>query len=184
MKIALVGWGSLIWNHGVLQTSGEWMNNGPLLPIEFARIASDGRMTLVIYPPAPTVPTLWIRAGSHDLDQVIENLGERERTTANNVGFLCRATGRRRARFPRLIKTFQRWSFQNSLDAVVWTDLESTFERETGVPFTHQSAINYLSELRGAKRDSAEEYIRSAPPQTDTPLRRRIERELGWVAVD
>ena len=50
MKIAILGWGSLLWQPKDLQFDKEigWSANGPFLPIEFARISKDGRLTLVI----------------------------------------------------------------------------------------------------------------------------------------
>ena len=50
MKIAILGWGSLLWQPKDLQFDKEigWSKNGPMLPIEFARISKDGRLTLVI----------------------------------------------------------------------------------------------------------------------------------------
>lgn len=48
MRIAYLGWGSLVWNPKTLPIVGTWENGGPVLPIEFSRISSDGRLTLVI----------------------------------------------------------------------------------------------------------------------------------------
>ena len=48
MKIAVLGWGSLIWNKGNLRLTTNWTDGGPILPIEFSRISDDGRLTLVI----------------------------------------------------------------------------------------------------------------------------------------
>ena len=46
MKIAVLGWGSLIWDPKELDANNEWNNDGPFLPIEFARISNNGRLTL------------------------------------------------------------------------------------------------------------------------------------------
>ena len=36
-NIAILGWGSLIWDPRDLQFDGQWRENGPLFPIEFSR---------------------------------------------------------------------------------------------------------------------------------------------------
>ncbi|HOW68396.1 MAG TPA: hypothetical protein P5055_13320 [Candidatus Paceibacterota bacterium] len=48
MSIAILGWGSLIWNPRDLPITGDWQGDGPVLPIEFTRISDNGRLTLVI----------------------------------------------------------------------------------------------------------------------------------------
>jgi hypothetical protein len=52
MKIAILGWGSLVWDPASLKEhlegDGEFIQGGPKLPIEFSRISKDGRLTLVI----------------------------------------------------------------------------------------------------------------------------------------
>jgi hypothetical protein len=48
--IAVIGWGSLIWCPGILRTKSRWHSDGPALPIEFARISGDNRLSLVIHP--------------------------------------------------------------------------------------------------------------------------------------
>jgi hypothetical protein len=61
MQIAIVGWGSLIWCPGSLQIKSGWHRDGPPLPVEFARISGDGRLTLVIHPGSKEQQTLWLR---------------------------------------------------------------------------------------------------------------------------
>jgi hypothetical protein len=45
MRIAILAWGSLIWNPRYLPLASEWVLGGPVLPIEFARVSADGRLT-------------------------------------------------------------------------------------------------------------------------------------------
>ena len=48
MKIAVLTWGSLVWERRELQAASDFVADGPLLPIEFCRISRDGRLTLVL----------------------------------------------------------------------------------------------------------------------------------------
>jgi len=52
MTIAILGWGSLLWdkNHDFDNQHESWKFDGPLLPLEFSRISKsrDNALTLVI----------------------------------------------------------------------------------------------------------------------------------------
>ena len=75
MKIAILGWGSLIWLPKDLKfdTNSGWKENGPVLPIEFARISKDGRLTLVITPNGTEVPTLYAVSSFDSLNLAVLN---------------------------------------------------------------------------------------------------------------
>jgi len=78
-KIAVLGWGSLVWDPRDLQAAAKFAPNGPLLPIEFCRISGDGRLTLVIDETFGAVcTTCSARSAIEDLDAAIENLRVRE----------------------------------------------------------------------------------------------------------
>jgi len=47
-KIAVIAWGSLVWDKRSLRIADKFECTGPRLPIEFCRISGDGRLTLVI----------------------------------------------------------------------------------------------------------------------------------------
>jgi hypothetical protein len=54
---------------------------------------------------------------------------------------------------------------------------------QNGLPsdaFSIDGAIAYLRALREPARSRAEEYLRKAPPQIQTPVRERARQELGW----
>lgn len=66
MIIAILAWGSLLWDPRNLETTGEWFYGYPLLPIEFARISSGNRLTLVIKPNFDLVTTLYAVSSKDD----------------------------------------------------------------------------------------------------------------------
>ena len=90
MKIVFLGWGSLIWDPRNLRIrkEKEWYSDGPFLPIEFARISKDKRLTLVLSPNVDRVQVLWAYTDINELEEAIENLRQREGTTKNRIGFV------------------------------------------------------------------------------------------------
>ncbi len=48
--IAVIAWGSLIWNPADLELASRWHKDGPVLPIEFARMSKNGAASLVVTP--------------------------------------------------------------------------------------------------------------------------------------
>ena len=94
MKTAVLAWGSLLWDPRDLQTAAEFAANGPLLPIEFCRIAADGRLTLAIDETFGSVCKTYSAPCALDaLDAAIENL----RAQGRNAEHASR--GLRRNRF-------------------------------------------------------------------------------------
>lgn len=178
-RVAVLGWGSLLSRPGALRVSGRWQTDGPRLPIEFARISSRERLTLVIVPRRRLIRTYWALSACRSVASAIQNLAVREKTSTANIGFLDR-DNQHRASFAQYLPRLGRWLCLHELDAVIWTDLTSNFETKTGKAFSHAAALEHLRHLTGQERQAAMEYIRTAPRQTDTPLRRRIRRELGW----
>src|SRR5665213_2395551 len=86
MAIVCLGWGSLIWDPQGFRTLGEWENDGPSLPLEFARQSGGGRMTLVITDGKHMVPVLWARLDVPNIDQAVQALADREGTSTANIG--------------------------------------------------------------------------------------------------
>ena len=94
MKIAILGWGSLIWDKGELPVKGEWRQGGPSLPIEFSRVSSDCRLTLVIdHKNGEPVTTWFAQSNRNDLDDAICDLREREGTICKRIGYLDLISG-------------------------------------------------------------------------------------------
>ena len=75
MRISVLAWGSIVWDRRNLAIIADFEPTGPCLPIEFCRVSSDGRLTLVIDESfgAPCV-TYSALSVFDDLDTAIENL--------------------------------------------------------------------------------------------------------------
>jgi hypothetical protein len=181
MKIAILGWGSLIWDSGDLHLASNWLEGGPILPIEFSRISDDGRLTLVIDEQhGVNVPACYAHSSLNDLDKAIADLQQRERTPRpDRIGFIDiagdRASERARTKHPTSCERVQSWAASHKgFDAVVWTAIEPRFREKTGLPFSVGAAVDYLGGLREPRRTLALAYMRKAPPNVLTPVRQKV----------
>jgi hypothetical protein len=82
--------GSLIWCPGNLRIKTRWSSDGPTLPIEFARISSDGRLTLIVHPGSEDQATYWALSSLETLEEARRNLKEREQSKTEDIHFVCR----------------------------------------------------------------------------------------------
>lgn len=189
MIIAILAWGSLIWEkHRSLDFVKEkgWTRGGPALPLEFARVSKktrQGALTLVIYPhtQGEVVPTRFAESTHEQLEEAIRNLAKVEGTNEGNIGFIDSRSGQSRCQaFPDAASTILEWAMQHQFDAVIWTDLCSNFEQEVNMAFTVDNAQNYLHSLQGEGAAQARKYIKNAPDEVDTPLRKRM-RTDRWL---
>lgn len=178
-RFAVLGWGSLIWSPRDLQRAAEWSFGGPHLPVEFTRIADDGRLTLVIDVEHGARCGTWFCPSPLPLTAAIENLAVREGCDVPQIGAVTAGPGASGALDHPLQQRIAEWCRRTGFSGAVWTGLPSTFETRTGIPFSVDAAMTYLGGLRGPTRERAFEYIRRAPTSTDTPLRRAFENRWG-----
>ena len=178
--IACIGWGSLIWRPDGLPLGGPWEEDGPKLPVEFARQSSDGRVTLVIVETSQPIETLWAPMETTDLDVAREQLKDREGTVISRIAVqtLDGPIGPSQAH-----QIVHDWLRVRQLDAAIWTALGPRWRGEDGVVPTSDALLNYLRSLTGSTAEKAEEYVRSAPRQIRTALRAVMEDHLGWVPI-
>jgi hypothetical protein len=180
MQIAILGWGSLIWCPGSLRIRTRWHSNGPSLPIEFARISKDERVTLVIHPGAPDQMTYWALS---EFDKVVaarENLRLREGPRCKPADIHTLGPVDTDYDHDDVRQRIQRWlSTRREVDAVVWTGLPCNWKRKRGEAFSVERAIDYLTGLRGSAAERARQYVCNAPRNIDTPVRRGL-RQRGW----
>jgi hypothetical protein len=122
---------------------------------------------------------------SSNPQQAQEALAEREGIEPENVD---RSIGlwtpnERRGRVG--VEIIATWAERLALDAVVWTDLQPgpRGERGSSHALTEEDVVRHLRGLDPSARRHAEEYVRRAPRQIDTDIRRRLELEFGWTPL-
>lgn len=183
MKIACLGWGSLVWDPRSLHVRSVWFGDGPLLPIEFARESKDKRVTLVITPGSPLVRSLWALSSLDSVDAAKDDLALREEIKDENIQFsigVWQQAGQAQADIdPEIVQ----WATRLNLDAVIWTKLKPRFDEQERVA-TEEEVITHLHALSHEQRANAERYVRMTPRQIDTPYRRRMEKEFGWSSLE
>jgi len=183
MRIAIIGWGSLIWDPRNLNTSSDkWYQDGPMLPIEFARISNDGRLTLVILPDCEKQQTLWALSALATIEDARENLRLREGRTKNqHIHSRIRGGAAKPDSISREVLTqIDGWLEAHlDIDAVVWTGLPSNWEEKRGCSWSLIEAEAYLNSLDGDVCKRAREYIDRAPQEIRTEFRKLIEMSSG-----
>jgi len=178
MQIPVIGWGSLISSPGVLRLQSRWRRDGPLLPVEFVRISSGDRLTLVIHPPARVQQALWAAATSDDMAQVRENLREREETELRLI-HTASADGFSEGVAQNVKESVSAWLRQKPhLSGCVWTGLTSNWEKERNCNYSSADAVRYLQGLDDPAH--AREYVQTAPSQIQTETRTAMRAQLGW----
>jgi hypothetical protein len=191
MSIAVLGWGSLVWSPGTLQIKTAWRSDGPRLPIEFARISQDKRLTLVINDGASELPVYWALSERTALNEARENLRLRENSKARDIHYLNRDGSAADNAPAHILSSVGKWLSQqhDELIATLWTGLPANWKEERGADFTVGAAVQYLVELEASQKDQptayarAREYLVNAPPTIDTAVRKAM-RARGWVDAD
>jgi hypothetical protein len=181
MAIAILAWGSLIWNPGSLHIEGGWRPGGPALPIEFSRISNNGRLTLVIDEQCGVpVPTRFALSTLGDAQAAVRDLQLREGApTPKGIGIVdsTGAAGNCHAfkKHPRAAEQIRQWAQESNIKTVIWTAIGPRFIEHTGTPFSVDAAIHYLTSLTAPTKTMALEYIRNAPAEVMTPVRMKVE---------
>ncbi|MEM6358340.1 MAG: hypothetical protein AAF844_21990 [Pseudomonadota bacterium] len=190
--IAIIGWGSLIWDLDDLapRVEGGWaMGAGPALPLEFSRVSAKrlGALAVCIDADHGTdCETHVIRSTRRSLGRAIVDLALRERASPARIGAVL--VGRRdraqaQGRSASVVERVAQWCLDQGLEGAVWTDLDANFREKTGESFSIARAEAYLAALQGASRAEAVRYIEHAPPATDTALRRHLSAQPWWRAA-
>ena len=192
MKIAVLAWGSLVWDQGQLEVGSPFAPDGPHLPIEFCRVsgqnAAPRRLTLVIDEAiGADCLTYSAQSGLDNLDLALTNLWMREGSEgekhpkkirkSGRVAFVDLTTGTESETavllHPAAVQTIRAWAKAKTYDAVIWTALGSNFGEPAtaGKAFSVEAAVRFLEGRSDDQREVALTYIRNAPPEVKTPVR-------------
>ncbi|HTC48249.1 MAG TPA: hypothetical protein VK722_13065 [Candidatus Aquilonibacter sp.] len=190
-RLAILGWGSLLWDPRGLKIKEPWNKDGPFLPIEFARTSGTQTpslqpyLSLVLYPMEEKVQTYWTLSLLTNLKDARENLRERENCPLDRIAYLPVRNGHVWSPVNDVDKIISTWLCQKEkdIDMVMWTNL--SWKIESRVTFSQADAISWLASLHQKKHHQrAEEYVRKAPSQTDTPTRRELRQRFGWIDIN
>ncbi|MFI5095376.1 MAG: hypothetical protein ACHQIK_18220 [Candidatus Acidiferrales bacterium] len=158
------------------------------MPIEFARISSDKRLTLVIHSGSPDQRTYWALSEFENLTAARKNLQAREGAKHLHDIHSVTPEGQTEGTVQQDISDqIQEWlKDRQDVNAAIWTGLTSNWLDKRERPFTLEDAVAYLRELETdrdqskADYDRAREYIRNAPHQIQTPIRKIIREKRDW----
>ena len=151
MKIACIGWGSLIWRPEGLPIHDKWFEDGPILPIEFSRHSADDRMTLIIDEQAQPNRTLWALMTTAILNEAIEALKQREGSKKTEViHYITADTEQATGVKIEVLK----WLKTMNLDAAIWTGFSYSDKTNKQRP-TINYVLNHLKNLEHSKRKNA-----------------------------
>lgn len=185
--IGCLTWGSLVWNPGKLPIRGGWQTDGPFLPIEFARLSSHNRITLVIlyaHPNYAPSRSLWTLLNVDSPRKAFEALKEREGATSD-LGIGLWEKGRAEPAH-EVDRRIAQWAEAMGLDAVVWTKLGPKWEegkRTVDRMPTEEEVIAKIRTWDEPLGTYARLYLQMAPRQIDTPYRRAVFAKLGWFVL-
>lgn len=175
MKIACLGWGSLIWKPGALPVASQWHHDGPAVPIEFVRIADGGELSTAICLNARPVPVFWAWLNTASLESACRALRIREGIPDSRVDGVGMMTVTESSAGP-----LATWAQAKGIEGLIWTDLPARMAHVEGQIPTLDDARHYLQNLTGETREHAFHYIEQVPAQIDTAYRRALADLTGW----
>jgi hypothetical protein len=201
-KIAILGWGSLIWCPRELDLASKWHADGPCLPVELARRSGGNRATLVIMPPTYELShsrVYWARSGFDNRDEARANLCEREgKPKRRFIHYAELAPDGEGAWGPNykgggpddtMGEKVVDWlrNSDHGLDTAIWTGIPPEGFDHSDPNLLKAEVVRWLLYLRRQGEESvraAREYVEFAPPSISTPIRRAIMDGLQWSERD
>ena len=150
-----------------------------MLPVEFARVSRDGRLTLVLVEGVPVQPTLWAVSQNTTLEEAAADLQAREGCGSFGIGSWPQMPGRSRVSMHDPV--IKAWAESKDLEGVVWTSLGPKGPDGKLGLVSHDVRLDHLTTLNMTGRaGAARKYIENAPAQIETPFRTLVRREFEW----
>ncbi|HUW28007.1 MAG TPA: hypothetical protein VMV97_05295 [Sulfuriferula sp.] len=184
MKIAILGWGSLLWDKRADfdKQHEDWQFDGPSLKLEFSRVSQtrNNALTLVLdINNGKPCQAAYALSKRKNPDDAICDLRCREGTTLKNIGFYFANKSRKQSREEEVLKSIQSWASEKKIDVVIWTDLASNFQEMSKCkkPFSIEAALCHIQALDTEGKAKAAEYVWRAPKFIDTPLREALQSQ-------
>ena len=185
MEIACLGWGALIWDARELPLNATWNEDGPLLPIEFARESADGRITLVLIDSHNTVRSLWALMDVENIGDAKIALAKREGITDKNIkysiGFWDKSSNDSHGHSSSEIEV---WAKKMNLDGVVWTNLKYGLKQSRAEMPEYSHILSHIQNLSPERSAVAESYVKKTPVQVNTEYRAKLEADLNWLPTE
>ena len=181
-KIAILGWGSLLWDTAQPQFEAqhdEWRFDGPALKLEFSRKSASrlNALTLVIdRVHGQECKVAYALSKRRTVEEAKADLRAREGTTAENIGFIFADDSRRQGRDGNSLDAILQWAKRGVVDIVVWTDLPGSFDNVPADAFL-DTALRHVQQLPPEGKVKAAEYVWRAPDFIQTPLRKALQAE-------
>ncbi|MGA2966961.1 MAG: hypothetical protein ABSD64_12170 [Terriglobales bacterium] len=182
IKIAILGWGSLLWEGGPefdKWIEKPWQYDGPKLKIEFSRVSESrhGALTLVIDDHGSSTPVAWCLSKRAKLEDVVADLRCRESTTNENIRSVRLGEKSTLQNSLKKDDPIVVWARKRKLDAVVWTALKSNFDEKVKKPFSVKAVVAYVKTLCPIGKVKAAEYVWKAPDFVKTKVRSALQQE-------
>ena len=182
MKIACIGWGSLVWCpqplhvvQGGFRTARCSQSSSPESPRTSESLSSSL--------PISSDSVLWALMSLTDLDAAKKDLAAREGIEENNIARSIGAVTGQSNPTNGAESELKRWLSIVGFEAAIWTNLKPKIGTDYRKP-TIEEVIKHLREkVSHEQRANAEQYIRKTPRQIDTDYRRCIELEFGWLPI-
>lgn len=204
MAIAILGWGSLLWqknsnvcggeDEDILQIKeAEWNEDGPTLPIEFCKKSSRDRITLVISKKyGSPCKTYWATSKFDDFDRARRNLQCREGNKEGDKIYYIRRHEGALCVYPELppedgnlFAEIRKWLDERPyLNGVLWAGFaadEKLFGEKKDYEKNLRLYLQNQCDRKSKHWSCIKEYFEKAPGETKTAGRTLFTKEFSTI---